>query len=626
MSSTHKRRIGRGRRITLWIVAAIAALVLFCVIWLAVRALMARDELLGAIPIANRVGSQALDNGGDFSADVEELQSRAAAAASLTSDPIWRSAEFIPVLGSNLTAFRESAGMIDELVTDALPPLAELAGTFTVDSLSPVDGAINLEVFTAAQPLLGEARVALDTADKRAEAIDTENTISQIGVAVDEVVGVVRKAKSAIDGIDTAASLIPSMLGADGPRSYLLLSLNNSELRATGGLPGAIAVLNADSGRLSLGELSSATALGEFDAPVLGLTTAEEILYGNLLATYMQDVTYTPNFARSGELAREMWKIRTGQDVDGVLAIDPVALSYILRATGPIDAGSDVTLTSDNAVDVLLNGVYTTIEDPSEQDVFFAGVTSKIFSLVTSGSADPGQLIDALSLAAEENRIHIWSADGAEQETIASTPLVGAVPMSSPETTAFGVYFNDATGGKMDYYLSSGIGIASGICRNDDRPNFDVRIKLESRAPADSASRLPEYVTGGGGFGVVPGNISTNVFVHAPEGSVPFSVTIDGQEYAFVTAVENGHSVAGVTIELTPGQQSEVSMKFVGLAGAADAVSLQHTPMASDVLTSLDNYLDCSDVPVAPVDGEEEQSGALPSSGSVAIALRESLG
>jgi hypothetical protein len=611
MSSTDRRTGNQGHKLTLWIVAALVSLLLFVAVWITVRALLARDELLGAVPIANRMGGQILAGEGDLDADVGELQVRASTAASLTSDPIWRAVEWIPVLGSNLTAFRESASMIDELAKDALPPLAELARTFNVDSLSPADGAFDLSVFTAAQPMLERARVALDAADMRASNIDTEETISQIGVAVDEVVGVVQTAKKAIDGIDTAASLIPSMLGASEARSYLLLSLNNSELRATGGLPGAVAVLNADAGRLSLGALSSATALGEFEFPVLELTSAEQVLYGDQLGTYMQDVNYTPNFSRSAELAQEMWRVRTGQTVDGVMAVDPVVLSYILRATGPVEAGSGITLTADNATDVLLSGVYTAIAEPGDQDMFFAGVTSEIFAAITSGSADTAELLNALTLGAEENRIHLWSADSAEQEKIVSTPLAGSVPRSTEDTTAFGVYFNDATGGKMDYYLSSAIGIASAVCRNDGRPNFDVRVKLESRVPADAATSLPEYVTGGGVYGIEPGTISTNVFVYAPEGSVPYSVTIDGQEYAFVAADESGHSVAGVTVDLKPGQQSEVSMKFVGLTGAPDAVSLQHTPIASQVLTSLDNYLECNTISPAPVEGDEEQSGAF---------------
>jgi hypothetical protein len=498
MSSAERRTYRRGRRAALWVVAALVALAIFATIWIATRALMARDELLGAIPLADRVGSEALAGGGNIDADLVELQDRASNAADLTSDPIWRAGELVPALGQNLTAFREASALIDQLAKDALPPLSELAGTFTVDSLAPEGGVFSLDTFTSAQPLLSAARDAFAVADAQAAAIDTASTIPQIGVAIDQVTALVGDAKSAVDGIETAASLLPSMLGAEGPKSYLLLSLNNAELRSAGGLPGALAVINVDQGTLSLGTLSTATALGEFGEPVLELTESEKVLYGDLLGTYMHDVTYTPDFARTGALAQAMWLERTGEAVDGVLSVDPVALSYILAATGPIESSAGIALTSDNAVEVLLSGVYTTFQQPSDQDAFFADVTGKIFTAVAGGQADNRALLDAVDRSASEGRLHVWSSDPEEQVQIEGTPVAGLVPVSTDETTAFGVYFNDATGAKMDYYLSSGIGIASAVCRDDMRPNFDVTVKLESRAPEDSAATLPIHVTGGG--------------------------------------------------------------------------------------------------------------------------------
>jgi hypothetical protein len=603
----------------MWSIGLVLALLLFVMIWVVSRALLARDELMGAVPVATRIGNSALSNDGDLAQDLSELQERAASAASLTSDPVWRAAEIVPVLGNNLTAFREAAAMINQLSIEAFPPLGDLASTFTIDSLSPKNGSFDLNTFVEAQPLVSEALDAFDEADARASTIQTENTIPQIGIAVDQVVDLVGRARDTIEGVDTALTLLPSMLGADESRQYLLMSLNNAELRATGGIAGALAIVKAENGTINLGTLTTATDLGEFDQPVLDLSVGEQTLYGDLLATYMQDVNYTPNFARSGELARSMWLERTGEEVDGVIAIDPIALSYILRATGPIDAGSGITLNSENAADVLLSGVYSSIPNPKDQDRFFAGAMGLIFGSLVEGEADTSTLFESLARGVGENRIHLWSAEASEQTKIETTPMAGAVPESNSNTTGFGVYFNDATGAKMDYYLSAGIGIASGVCRADGRPNFDVAIKLESRAPADSASILPKYVTADGAYGVPPGNISTSVFVYAPAGSVPYSVTIDGQEHAFVAAEDGNHSVAGITIELSPGQQSEVSMKFVGLSEAAAAVELQHTPMASGVITSLDNYLDCSEVIPAPVEGDEEQSGALSEVGATFV-------
>jgi hypothetical protein len=601
---------GAGRRTRATLVVLLALLVVLAA-WIGIRAYMARDALLGAVPIANRIGSQVLSDGADIDADLSELQSRASSAAALTSDPVWRAAEIVPFLGANLTAFREAAGVIDALASKALPPVSDLAGSFSTRSLAPVNGAVDLQAFEDAQPALGEARDALKIANRTAIEIDTASTIPQIGSAVDQIVELVTRSKTVIDSLSTAATLLPTMLGGDEARSYLLLSLNNAELRATGGLPGAIAVINADNGAVTLGVTSSATALGNFDEPVLALTDAESTLYGEALGTWMHDVNFTPDFARSGELARSMWQARMGQTVDGVLSIDPIALGYLLGATGPITLESGVVLTSENAARILLSDVYATFAAPKQQDEFFEEATGKVFAAMTSGKADGPSLIRALGKAAGENRIHVWSGRPQEQTLLKTTAIAGEVPVSTADSTAFGVYLNDATGAKMDYYVNGAIAIASGVCRNDQRPNFEVRVSLSSSAPADAATALPPYVTGGGTYGVAPGNVRTNLFVYAPSGSVPYSVTIDGQEYAFVEANHNEHSVAGVTVELSPGQSSTVSMKFVGLAGSAETVALQHTPMATAVETSLDNYLDCAGIVPAPTEDDAEQTEAL---------------
>jgi hypothetical protein len=611
MSFVQRRATRPGSRKLRNALLIMLAVIVLLAGWVGVRASLARDALLGAVPVANRIGSQVLVDGSQIGPDLSILQDRALTAAKLTSDPIWRGAELVPALGANLKAFREAAGVIEQLASEALPPVHDLAGSFSTDSLTPVDGRIDLGVFREAQPSLGEAREALEKADAAASQIDTASTIPQIGSAVDQIVELVSRARGIVDGLDVAASLLPTLLGGDEARSYLLLSLNNAELRSTGGLPGAIAVISAHDGLVTLGDTASATELGEFDDPVLPLTSAESVLYGEALGTWMHDVNLTPDFSRSGELARAMWLERTGTAVDGVLSIDPVALGYLLGATGPVPLESGVILTAENAAQILMSDVYSRFSVPADQDAFFAEATEKIFEAMTSGSADGVKLVQALARAAEENRVHVWSASTEEQDQLEATSIAGRVPESDDRNTAFGVYMNDATGAKMDYYVKGDIAIASAVCRNDRRPNFEVRVNLASTAPSDAATGLPDYVTGGGAYGVAPGNVRTNVYVYAPSGSVPYSVTIDGQEYSFVKADHNNHSVAGVSVELAPGQSSAVAMKFVGEAESAESVVLQHTPMTSFVNTSLNNYLNCGDIAPPPIEEDVEQTEAL---------------
>jgi hypothetical protein len=616
MGAAHVESKSPFRRTLRWAIPLVMAIVLFIVLWVAIRALMARDELLGAVPLAKSISTSALSvDGSSITDDVTELQRRAASAKSLTSDPVWRFVELTPIVGSNLTAFREASSMIDNVAQKALPPLAELANTFTVENLAPKDGAFNLQPLIDAAPLLGNASAALNDADEAAADIDTSGTVSQITDAVDELVGLVGQTKATVDGLNTAATLLPPMLGADGSRNYLLMSLSNSELRATGGIPGAIALLNATDGRLSLVSSASAASFAKLPAPALPLTDAETSLYGDVLGRYMLDVTATPDFPRTGALTQAIWQQDTGQAVDGVISLDPVALGYILEATGPVDAGAGITLDSENAASVLLSTVYSSFATPVAQDAFFAGATGKIFSAVTAGSADNSILLNSLTRGAAENRIHIWSSHTEEQVRLATTQVAGTVPTDTEAETAFGVYLNDSTGAKMDYYLNSSVTVASAVCRNDRRPDYQVKVKLSSTAPADAATSLPGYVTGGDATqtmtssGIRPGNIRTNVYIYAPSGSVPYSVSIDGVDYAFASTEDTDHSIAGLTVELTPGQTSTVLMKFVGNAGASAAIGLQHTPMASPIELSLDNFLSCGEI--ASDTSKSDPSGAL---------------
>jgi len=234
--------------------------------------------------------------------------------------------------------------------------------------------------------VLAEASAALEQADARASAIDTEGTLPQISEAVAELVGLVDETATVVSGLDTAAALLPRMLGADGARDYLLLFLNNAELRAGGGIPGALSVLTADDGALAITAQSTASRLGEFEAPPTPLTDAERTLFGETTGLFMQNVTATPQFSRSAELARAMWAERQGQSVDGVIGIDVGALARILEATGPIELAGGVQLTSDNAVQVLLSDVYRDIPEPAQQDLFFADAAQRIFAAVTGGA------------------------------------------------------------------------------------------------------------------------------------------------------------------------------------------------------------------------------------------------
>ncbi|WP_250482636.1 DUF4012 domain-containing protein, partial [Caballeronia sp. GACF5] len=64
--------------------------------------------------------------------------------------------------------------------------------------------------------------------------------------------GSVTQAATAVGALHGASVLLPTMLGGEGPRSYVLAMQNNAELRSSGGIIGSIALLHAENGRVTL--------------------------------------------------------------------------------------------------------------------------------------------------------------------------------------------------------------------------------------------------------------------------------------------------------------------------------------------------------------------------------------
>jgi hypothetical protein len=68
-------------------------------------------------------------------------------------------------------------------------------------------------------------------------------------------------------------------------------------------------------------------------------------------------------------------------------------------------------------------------------------------------------------------------------------------------------------------------------------------------------------------------------------------------KYGFSTTEHDGHTVIALRVELSPGQLIQIDVRVLGAGGSPAAVTLEHTPLASSVPTSLDSFLDC---PVPP--------------------------
>src|SRR5690606_41555781 len=107
---------------------------------------------------------------------------------------------------------------------------------------------------------------------------------------------------------DRITALGPAMLGAEGPRRYLVVALNSAELRAGGGIPGALAVVTTDGGRVTLERQASTGDVPPFAEDVLPLDPGVEARFSDRVARSVQDTPHTPDFPTTGRRTAPMWE------------------------------------------------------------------------------------------------------------------------------------------------------------------------------------------------------------------------------------------------------------------------------------------------------------------------------
>lgn len=557
--------------------------------WVGVRGIGAVNDLQqvakGTSQLKSAIAEGDLDGAGPIA---EGIAHHARSAHDLTSDPIWSAFGILPWIGPNFSAVREVADIADDVASDALTPMLDVADGFDLAGLGLSGGTIDLAPFAEIEAPLGEASAALSAAQSRAQRIDADATLPPLADAVREMRASVSQAATAVGALHGASVLLPSMLGADGPRDYVLAMQNNAELRSSGGIIGSIALLHAENGRITLVRQASTP---DFPALETGLPVSEstEALFEDRPGRFLQNITSIPDFAEAGPMIAARWQGRFGGEIDGVIAVDTLVASHLMEATGDLTFGP-FTATPETIVSILLSEIYSTIPDPLVQDEVFAQAASALFGTALSGG-DPKALIEALSTSADEGRIRIWSAHEDEQRLLAASALGGTLPVDGEDGTFVGVLMNDSTGGKMDYYARASISTAVGVC--DGAPTTQVRVTWTNNAPADAATTLTDYVTGGGNFGVPVGSTGTLIAVYGPQGATPSHIDRDGAEEGVQTALLGDRSAVQHEVVLAPGESTTITVEFQGTGAGERLTQVRHTPLIEGPETTREK-LDCA--------------------------------
>ena len=421
-------------------------------------------------------------------------------------------------------------------------------------------GRVDVQLLRKEEPELSKISADASRLDAAAGAISDPTYFSLLRDARSELQGQTLEITRMLENTALAARLAPSMMGVDGPRTYFMAFQTNAEARGTGGLLGGFGILRFDNGTPTVDTLAANTELSGLSAPIdLGPEYAQQYGFTNPFTDF-RNSNQSSHFPYAAQIWKSMWAQQSGMNVDGVIAIDPVALSYILGAVGPVTMADGEVITRDNVVELTESTAYARFPtDQIARKKYLQDIANEVVKKVTGRIESPRKLLDALGKAVSERRIAVWSSSPADQKLLEETPLAHVIP-DDPAPYAE-VVINNLGGNKMDYYLKEEIEYAADGCDGETRKST-VTVRLTNTAPAKP---LPDYVANSAGIlpevpiDVPNGTMVSSVRLIATKDAELVSALANGQRAPIFTGTERGHPSFEVQIALRPGQTGELS-------------------------------------------------------------------
>lgn len=347
-------------------------------------------------------------------------------------------------------------------------------------------------------------------------------------------------------GTEAAADLFA------GPRRYLLLAANNSEMRAGSGM-----LLNA-----GLLETSGGTVRLVSMHPITDIQVApgKVTLKGDLASRWgwlvphreWRNLLLSPRFDASAQLASEMWVAAGNNPVDGVIVIDPLVLRGILAVTGPIDAGGQ-RLNASNVVEELLFGQYARhpgtrgLADRREE---LGEIAKATFDALNSRNWSATNLARQIAGPALGRHFLIWSRHATEQRAWRAAHVDGSLP-----SNALMVSVLNRGGNKMDHFLK--VDTQLDLRKGSRGTEATVRVQVRNVAPMN----LPEYVMGPYPGGGLPAGAYLGIAtLNFPKSGKLESIT--GGQQLPNEGPDGSTQMAASTIQLGRGQEEVVTFRF----------------------------------------------------------------
>ena len=343
---------------------------------------------------------------------------------------------WLPEVGSDLQAAPHLLDTADGLTE---------AGTLMCDGMKPVLASLSdseksltpeqiITLLDREQPALEQALAAAERAQAAWDQVDTAELSPWLAgkvSALDKGLPLLRTGLR-------MATVAPEILGANGPRTYLILAQNEDELRPTGGFISGAGFITVEQGHIIEVDFIDANLVDDYlhkpypepPRPLFDYMGSEIWLF--------RDANWSPDFPTSARQAAYFYEYGQGVPVDGVIALDQRAVELLVTGIGEVHIqGMNEPITAANVRQFMREAWNpgesgATIEWFFSRKDFIKQLATAILNRIESdpGSVDWVQVAKGTYQALEGHHLLIFADDADASSALAQAGWDGAIRKS----------------------------------------------------------------------------------------------------------------------------------------------------------------------------------------------------
>ena len=416
---------------------------------------------------------KALSSGSMKAARYETLAAGAAARrarqGSDSAGPLMDLARSLPKIGRAIDEVDHLIAAAD-LSAHAARGTLEIAETalrgknkiIEADPNDPKGGArIRLERIEEIAVTVADIRETIGQVAAELEAVDPQAFPKRIRKSIEDGIRRARRTDETLADAQAGFEVLPSILGADGPRTYLIIMQNSAEQRGTGGSALRFSPLLIENGKPELPSGKninlSVYDVDEDRRQFPEVPIPEDAWYQRVIPDSRRfgNANFTPDWELASTLMLTYGRAAepTFPEVDGMIAVDPLTLQNLMPGVGRFTTHHGNVISERKSVHFLLSRAYSAFGAKDEvRKAVLRTVVERFYDGMIK-PRHPTELIQGMGDSLATNHMQIWMRDPREQAFVERMDWDGKLE-ETDDADYLNVVEQNVGGNKLDLFQS----------------------------------------------------------------------------------------------------------------------------------------------------------------------------